>query len=134
MDTKKFLLSVLAGVVTLFVLGGLIYGLALGSFVLENTPFMSTEPTLWSMVLSQLVMGGFIAYIYGKWASISTFAGGAKAGALIGLFLGVGLGFDLYSMTSMTLTFVLVDTVLWAIRFAIAGGAVGYVLGMGSRE
>ncbi len=66
MDTKKFLLSVLAGVVTLFVLGGLIYGLELGSFVLENTPFMSTEPTLWSMILSQLVMGGFIAYIYGK--------------------------------------------------------------------
>ena len=134
MDTKKFLMGAFAGGVTLFILGGVIYGWALNSFMVENSVITTAEPTMWSMVLSQLVLGGFIAYIFGNWAKISTFSGGAKAGALIGLFLGVGFGFDMYSMSMMTLTFVMVDSILGAVRFGIAGGVVGYVLGRGKEE
>jgi hypothetical protein len=135
MDTKKFLIASIAGGITLFLLGGLIYGLALKSYVDANSVVpMPDQPVWWSMILSQLVMGGFLAHIYGKWANISTFAGGLKAGVLIGVFLGVGLGFDLASLGLMNIEFASVDVALWAIRFGIAGGVVGQVLGMGENE
>ena len=64
MDMKKFSMAAVAGGVTLFILGGLIYGIALGTFVEENsTVVTSSDPIMWAMVLSQIVMGGFIAYI-----------------------------------------------------------------------
>lgn len=53
---------------------------------------------------------------------------------MIGIFLGVGVGFELYSLAMVTLKFTLVDPVLWMIRFAIAGGVVGYVSGTGKSE
>ena len=135
MDTKKFLMAAFAGGVTLFVLGGLIYGMALKDFANANTAMtMPDQPVWWSMILSQLAMGGFVAYIYGNWAKISTFAGGARAGAVIGAFISVGTGFDLASLGMMTETFAAVDVFLWAVRFAVAGGVVGHVLGMDSSE
>lgn len=119
----------------MFLTGALIYGWALRAFSLENsTIVVDPDPIFWAMILSQLVMGGFLAYIYGNRASISTFSGGARVGALIGLFLGVGVGFDLYSLAMVTLKFTLVDPVLWMIRFAIAGGVVGNVFGTGKSE
>lgn len=135
MDTKKYLMASVAGGVTLFVLGGLIYGLALKDFANTNTAMtMPDQPVWWSMILAQIAMGGFVAYIFGKWAKISTFAGGARAGAVIGAFIGVGIGFDLASLGMMTTTFAVVDVFLWAARFAVAGGVVGHVLGMGRGE
>ena len=137
MDMKKFLLASLAGGITLFVLGALIYGVALPSFMEDNTlpGIMRVEPIMWSMVLSQLAMGGFVAYVYLRWASISTFVGGAKGGAIIGAFIGIGIGFDLYAISNMmSLTFAVVDVALWAIRFGIAGGVIGHVIGMGKGD
>lgn len=135
MDTKKFLMASVAGGVTLFVLGGLIYGLALKDFADANSAItMPDQPVWWSMILAQMAMGGFVAYIYGNWAQISTFVSGARAGAVIGVFIGAGTGFDLASLGIITETFAAVDVFLWAVRFAVAGGVVGHVLGMGRGE
>lgn len=134
METKKFVLGTVGGGLALFLMGGFIYGLALNSFILENAGpgTIRDEPIAWSMILSQVVMGAFVTYIFGRWASISTFAGGAKAGALIGLFLGFGTAFDLYAFSNlMNLSVALVDPFLWVLRYAVAGGVIGLILGMG---
>ncbi len=132
MDTKKFLTAAVAGGITLFVVGGLIYGIALNEYIDANiVADIPEEPVWWSLILSQLTMGGFLAFLLGKWAGITSFADGATAGTIVGLFLGVGLGFDLASVGMMTFEFAAVDTFLWAIRYGVAGGVVGLVLGKG---
>lgn len=62
MDAKKFLLAAAAGGATLFLTGAQIYGWALRAFSLDNsTIVVDPDPIFWAMILSQLVMGGFLA-------------------------------------------------------------------------
>ncbi|KAA3634015.1 MAG: hypothetical protein DWQ02_12070 [Bacteroidetes bacterium] len=138
MDTNKILLAGLVGAVAAFILGFLSYGLLLTDFFEANSGSATgvargDKDMLWiPMVLGHLAWGLFIAWVFGKWASISTFAGGVRGGAIIGLL--VALAFDLinYGSTNlMNLTAVIADVVLMTVVTAIVGGVVGVMLGRG---
>ena len=134
MDVKKFSLSTLAGGVTFFVLGFVIYGIALAGFMEANSGaanLVAKDPMeMWAMILSNLAYGALLAYIFLQWANISTFATGARAGALIGLILALYFDLITYSMMNvMTITGMVVDIVVFTILSAIIGGVVGLVLG-----
>lgn len=103
---------------------------------MENTGSVSgvyrpDDDMLWGpMILGHLSWGLFFSVIYGRWASISTFATGAKAGAVLGFF--VGFTYDMIYLGStyiINLTAAIVDVIVMIVISAIVGGFVGWFLG-----
>ncbi len=134
MDWKKFALGTLAGGVTFYLLGWLIYGIALEGFMETNAGSatgVTKEPVeMWAMILGCLIYAALLVYIFLQWANISTFPTGAKAGAIIGALTAAYSGFMSYSMNNlMTLTGTIVDIIAFVVLSAVIGGVVGLVLG-----
>ena len=76
MNTKSFLLSGIVGTIVCFLLGFLFYGFFLQIFTLKIRPCMLF------IFLGCLFYAFTFALIYNRWAHISTFNSGAKAGFL----------------------------------------------------
>ena len=88
MNVTKFLLGTLVGGIVYFLLGWLFYGIIFPNIY----PPSETERMLF-MVLGSLSFGALIAYIFNKWAGISTWMTGAKTGAVIGFFVALWMNF-----------------------------------------
>lgn len=136
MNTNKILLAGLVGAVVNFVLGYLVWGVALMGFMESNmgsaSGVMRAEGDMqWiPLILGNIAIGLLLAIIFGRWASISTFATGAKAGAVIGFLM--ACAYDLISLGTshiMTPTGAIVDIVASTVVTAIVGGVVGIMLG-----
>ena len=85
---------------------------------------------MWAMILSNLAYAALLAYIFLQWANISTFATGAKAGAIIGLLVVIYFDLITYSMMDIsTITGMIVDIIVFTVLSAVIGGVVGLVLG-----
>lgn len=82
MNIKKFLVSGVVGGIVNFLLGWLLYGI-----IFANQFPVTGEMNMMMIALGSLVWGLFVAYIFIKWAHITTFKTGFQAGAVIGLFL-----------------------------------------------
>ena len=135
MDTKKFLTGTLVGGVVYFILGYLVYGLLLSGFFeaqsggAADVMRADDEMVWWALILGNFAYAAFLTYIFLKWAHISTFKGGLRAGAAIGLLLGLAYNLIYYgTSTMMTLTGALADVVVSAAMAAIIGGVIGAVI------
>lgn len=128
MKTKNFLVAgVVAGIVY-FLLGWLFYGILFVDFFPEQ-PDESSQ-TMLMIFLGCLTYGLFIAYIFTKWAQISTATTGLKAGAIIGLFTAIYFNFFNMAMTSgATYEMFAMDTVITMVSTAIAGIVAGAING-----
>jgi hypothetical protein len=133
MDTKKFLTGTVVGGIAYFILGYLFYVVLFGSFFDANlgsaTGVMKTDLVWWALLLGNFAGAALLTFIFLKWAHVSTFKGGVKAGASIGIFM--ALSFDLISYGTsniMNLTAALVDVVVGTVIMAILGGVIGAVL------
>lgn len=139
----KVLLAALAGAVTLFLLGWLLFGMLLAPWYKSiSTPEgiaaqrAPEEMLLWAIFLSNLVSGLLFALIFSRWASISTFRAGAIAGGIISLLIALSLDLGFFAFMKMWTNpaFLVVDPLANAVIGAIAGGVVGWVLGYGQRQ
>ena len=139
MSTKSLLLATLGGAVVTFLLGYLIYGNLMAGFF-ENNMGSATgviiDPANFGagnfihIFLGHVAMALLLALIFGRWANISTFSTGLKAGAVIGLLMGayydlIGLG----TANILTPTSAIADIVISGIMTAIGGGVVAWILG-----
>ena len=131
MSNNKILLAGLVGAVVAFLLGFIVYGNVLTDFFMENSGSASgvmrgDDEMQWiPMILGHITWGLLFAVI-----NITTFATGAKAGALLGFL--IGASFDLIQLGSThipNLTGVIVDIIVMTIISAIVGGVVGWFLG-----
>lgn len=141
MSNNKIFTAGLVGAIVAFLLGYLVYGLALTDFFMENsgsaTGVMRGDDEMqWiPMILGHITWGMLFALIFGRWANIATFATGAKAGALLGFL--IGASFDLIQLGSThisNVTGIIADIVAMTVISAIVGGVVGWFLGRGSGE
>lgn len=127
MKTKNFLVSGLAGGIADFLLGWLFYG------ILFKDSFPQPEESSNAMVmifLGCITFGLFMAYIFIKWANISTAATGAKAGAIIGLFIALFYNFFNMAMdSSATMQMLAMDIAISIVMAAIVGAVIGAVNG-----
>ncbi|MEQ8425889.1 MAG: hypothetical protein RIA63_14320 [Cyclobacteriaceae bacterium] len=136
MDAKKRIMATLAGFVTFFVLGWLLYGMLLMDFFSANSgsatgvPRAETEMVWWALILGNVLQAYFLVYILGKWENITTFGSGLQAGVVIGLIIGYGYSLTMYATTNMmNLTAALVDPLVTAAMMGVSGGVIGAVLG-----
>lgn len=135
MSIKKVSIAGLVGAVVSFLLGWLIYGLLLGDFMAEhtNSTFMRAETDMvwWAMVASNIFWALLLAYIFNRWANISTAAAGMSAGAIICLLVGLAYALSYYAMSTIynDLTGLAVDVVAGMVMGGIVGAVIGFVLG-----
>ena len=132
MSAKSFVLATVAGGVTLFILGGLLYGWLLADFFESHSAanIMRETPIWWALIIGELLLAALVTLIFGRWASIATPLGGLKAGAIIGLLLAAGINFTMYAVSSIVdPTAGVVDAVVSVIRLGISGAVIGLVLG-----
>jgi hypothetical protein len=135
MDTKKFLTGTVVGGITYFILGYLFYGVLLMDFFQSQTGSASgvsremDEMVWWALILGNFVFAAFITYIFLKWAHISTFKSGLRAGASIGFLLSLGYNLIYYGTSNMmTLTGALADVIVGTVITALLGAVIGAVL------
>ena len=141
MDSKKFLIGTLVGGITLFILGYLIYGLALMSFFTQHSVAPSgsmkamSDIIWWALILGNLASGALLTYIFLKMGNVNSFGSGAGTGAAIGFFLSLSIDLMNYALqNSFDLTALFADVVIGIVMTAIAGGIIGAVLGMGKKK
>ena len=137
MDIKKFLTGTLVGGIAFFFVGYLFYGVAFVSFFTEHStgPGKSMEELVWwALILGNLSSAALLTYIFLKWTIVSSFGSGAGAAAAIGFLMTLAMDMTRYATSNtFDLTGALADVVIGTVLTAIAGGAIGAVLGMGKK-
>lgn len=135
MNTKNFTLAGIAGGITFFMLGWLVYGVILmdtmKSFAGSATGVDRGEDMLlWSIFLGNLASGFLLSFIFTRLGTINNPTAGARAGFWIGLLMGAGFDFTMYGTSNIsTLTGVLIDIVVFAFLTALTGAVVAWVIG-----
>ena len=133
MNAKKFVLAALAGGIVLVATGFLVYGVLLREFIQANSAagLMKDQPDMGPLILGGLVWGSFLTLI-SRWSDAGSFAQGARTGAIVGLLVGLGINLVFYAtMNLMEAVVIPINTVITSVRFALACGAIGAVLGRG---
>ena len=139
MSQGRFWGAALAGGMTLFIVGFLLWGMALSGFFeahLGSATGVVKEPMdFLHLVLGQIVWGLFITVVMAKWAGVSGFGPGVKIGAIMGFLMSFSVGLTQFSMANLVdLTAVLTDPFVAAVWSGLGGGVVGLVLGAGREE
>lgn len=131
---KNKILAVLGGTVALFGLGYLIY--VIGGFHGQNgtdatTVFDFDTLRIAPIILMEVLYATLMMIIYSRWAQIKTFSAGAQAGLIIGVFIGVCAILEVFALTTdvVEITGVIIAGVTFGVRFAVAGGVIGWFLG-----
>lgn len=139
MNLKKFISGTLAGGVVYFLLGFIVYAVVFEAFFEANagsaTGVMKTEMAWWPLILGNLAGAALITYVFMHWAQISTFGTGLKGGAIIGFLVALSFDMIMYDTTNiMNLNAAFADIAIATVMWAIVGGVVGAVLGMGGES
>ncbi len=134
MTSQKFAMATVAGGLTLFVLGGIFYGVLLMDFFMANAGTaqgaMKETPEWLHLVLGELAFAALLTTVVGTWAGVSSAGEGFKVGAIFGLMLGIAFSLTfLATMNIITPLGAAVDTIVGTIRAGAAGAVIGIVLG-----
>jgi hypothetical protein len=133
----KILLATLAGTITYFLIGWLVFEGLLGKYMSENTTqivgFKKTaeENSMVMLIVSCAAYALLLALIMGKWAHIHTFKDGAILGAIMGVLIAIMTDSYWFSTTHFFNGFkpVLADIAAAGLSVGIMGGVIGWVLG-----
>jgi hypothetical protein len=92
MNQSKFFLGGLLGGLTMYLLGGLIYGQFARSIIMANSiaGTSKTPVDIFYIILGQLFISFLLTYVFECWAKIRTFADGLLGGGIIGFLSVVG--------------------------------------------
>lgn len=132
MNIKRLVIGSIIGTVVLYLLGGLIWQMLFVDFFEANSgSAMGVDretPILWAMVLGHLFYGLLVTLgleVSGK----KGIGGGLLVGAVVGGLMWGTADFILLGITNLsTVTGAVADTILEAVRGAIAGAVVALVL------
>ncbi|MEO8235998.1 MAG: hypothetical protein ABI549_11335 [Flavobacterium sp.] len=84
MNLKNFIIGGIVGGIVDWLLGWLFYGI-----IFKDTFPSSETMNMMMITMGCFTVGFFISYIFIKWAGISNIVTGLKAGAVIGIFMGL---------------------------------------------
>jgi len=132
----RVLLAALAGAITSFVLGYLIFGVLLDSYMKANVNqyagMVKNPPNFMMLIAANLVFAWLLAFVGDYWARIRNFVSGLKLGALITfpLALWSDLQFEAFMDLYKGGVPIIVDVLAATALGAIVGGVIGLVLGI----
>ena len=137
MDIKKLLTGGIAGAVTTFLLGWLIFGMLLMDFMNKHPGAAGNigraEPDFLYLILGNLAMGFLFAYLFIK-ANVNSLGSGLVTGGIIGALMSVGYNCIWYATTSaVSKTGMAADVAGSTVMFAISGAVIAMVVGMGKK-
>ena len=131
---KKIILATLAAGITGFLLGWIIYGMALMDFMTANTTeyegLMKAEPAIWVYLISNLTGGFLLSWIFSTWPSHTNFMAGFKSAAIIGVL--ICFAYDIVfwgTMNWINGTALVVDVLAGTFMYGVMGGVAALVLG-----
>lgn len=137
----RVLAATVAGGIAFFVLGFVIYGLILDPMVMKPNMviyagLMKETPTWIPLILANFVSAFLLAYIFDKWASISTFIGGLKGGAIVWFLISLAYQLMFVAFMNLSKNYIppIADVAGSIVMGAIGGGVIGQVLGMMNKE
>jgi len=132
MDTKKLLMGTVVGGITYFILGFLIYGIALAGMMQGPCMRPETDMVWWAMIAGNLGYAFLLSYVFLK-AGIGSLGAGLQMGAVIALVVALSVDLMMYATTNVIpdMTGIAVDVVASAVLGSGAGAAVGKVVGSG---
>lgn len=139
MDTKKFLMGTVVGGVTYFILGFLIYGIALAGTMEAYSNAACMRPMegmiWWSLILGNLGYASLMTYVFLKAGNVNSFGSGAQTGMVVALLTCVAIDFVMFATSSMMndVTGIAIDVIAGTVMGTLAGGVIGVVLGMGNK-
>ena len=119
--TKKLFFSGIIGAIFYFVLGWLVYGI----LFTENT---TGEESMLYIALGCLFYAFIYAVIFTRWANITTFSTGLKAGAVLGLLYGLSWYF-FFLKGDFDFIYFLKEILINVVMSALTGGVIAYVIG-----
>jgi hypothetical protein len=128
MTTQRFAIGTLVGGLVLFFLGYLVFGVVFADFFAANAGTATGVPKMpfdfVSLAIGQLAWGAALTLILG-WASVSSVGQAARTSALVGLLFFFGIDLTMFATTNTsTLKAAVVDPILAAVLFGIAGAAI----------
>lgn len=131
---NRIVLGTAAGAITSFVLGFLVYGVALAPFFAANvgtaTGVYKETPDLAPVLLGQIALALLLTLAISKWGNSTSLTGGAKVGALFGLLVALGIDLTMYGTTNIqNITATLVDPIVSMLMVGATGAMIGMVLG-----
>ena len=136
MNWTKFAIATVIGGVVYFLLGWLVYGILLMDVTgmpeafREVNEYPEEEFRISLMILSCLIYGAFLSWVAMKWAQISTFKGGFKMAAILGVFISLTLGLSLASMYKFaSVQSTAIDALANIFVSGLSGGVIGWYLG-----
>ena len=137
MDIKKWVIGGITGGVLSFLLGWLIYGMLLKSFMEGHTGvagnIMRAEPDFLYLAIGNLAMGFAVAYVLLK-ANVSSMAGGFITAGIFGLLISIGYDCMIYATTTViSKTAMAADVAASTVMTAVVGAVVAMVMGMGKK-
>lgn len=135
---SKFIMATLAGGIVSFLLGWLVYGILLMDFSVANTMYyanlMKDPPNMVTLSASNLFWAALFAYIFQKWANVDSFMGGFKAALPLAFIIALGFYSSMHAFFNLyTRTWIITDTIVSTLFYAVVAGVVGAVLGMGKK-
>ena len=139
MNTKNLLLGGIVGGVVYFLLGWLFYGNLFAGYFKEH-PGTATgversmdQMVWWALILGNLIAGFLLAYIFSK-SGTATLTSGLVTGAILGLLMSCSTGLIIYATSNIYSKHILLAEVgISIVRSALAGAAVGAVMGLGNK-
>lgn len=138
----RTIVAAIAGAIVMFLLGFLIYGMLLMEWftgqMIQYSGLMQDPPRFVFIFLWHLVWCWLIAFIFDYWATIRTFIGGAKGGAIIMFAIVLGVNFSNYAFMNFykgsPYLPMLVDVLVVTVMGAIVGGIIGFILGKMNKD
>ncbi len=134
MNTKRIVIGTLAGGITMFLVGWLIWGLIFADFFAANvgsaTGVVRESFLVWAIVLGTFSLAALVTLAVESQAGTSTILDGFKIGAIVGFLVWFGVDFIYYGFTNISnLTATIVDPLLEIVRTGIGGAVIVAVLG-----
>jgi hypothetical protein len=134
---RKTLIAGLVGGVAAFLLGWVVYGIALDAFMKENTNQCAAldmkDMNMMLMIIGNLTSGLVLSLIL-SWANVTNFIGGMMKGAIVGLLYALTFDLMMHSVSTYfsNSTALIVDVLASAVMSVIIGGVIGWMLGRGN--
>jgi len=133
MDITRLAIGTIVGGITLYIVGYLIFDMALANFYAESLIDVDgayrDAPVQWLQAVGNLLLGALVTLGIMSRAGTPSIAGGFAIGALIGFLAWGGADFSLVALMNVwSPTIVLIDPLVEAIHHGTAGAVIAAVL------